>query len=69
MMEALATTLYRNPNRVFDAADRGETVTIRRKGREYLLTRKTASHALYGCLAGTVRKDAGKPVVTWKVAA
>jgi hypothetical protein len=65
-MNATATVLYRSPERVFSAADRGEKVTIRRGKSEYVLTRKTGQGALYGCLRGTIRRDAGKPKVRWK---
>ena len=66
MINTLATTLYRQPGIIFEAADRGEHVTIRRKGKEYTLTRKPGDHALYGCNKGTVIKDEGKAVVKWK---
>jgi hypothetical protein len=69
MINTVATDLYRAPSRIFEAADRGEPVTIRRKGREYVLTRKTKAHALYGCLKGTVLKDEGKAEVKWKAQA
>lgn len=69
MINTVATDLYRAPSRIFDAADRGEQVIIRRKGKEYLLARKSSHHALYGCLKGTVLKDEGKATVKWKAAA
>ena len=68
-MNAVATVLYRSPDRVFNAADRGEVVTIRRKGKEYLLTRKAGQRPLYGCLKGSIKADHGKPAVKWKAAA
>jgi hypothetical protein len=67
-MNANATSLYRCPERIFAAADRGETVVIRRRRAEYLLTRKPGAKKLYGCLAGTIKKDTGKPSVNWKAA-
>lgn len=66
LMTANATVLYRQPERVFAAADRGETVIIRRNRSEYLLTRKPGSKKLYGCLTGTIKQDKGKPAVSWK---
>jgi hypothetical protein len=68
LMNASATTLYRSPERIFAAADRGETVVIRRRHSEYLLTRKPGANKLYGCLAGTIKKDTGKPAVHWRAA-
>lgn len=68
-MHANATLLYRNPDRVFSAADRGETVIIRRGRAEYVLSRKPDMGALYGCLRSSIRRDAGKPKVHWKAAA
>lgn len=65
-MTATATILYRSPERVFSAADRGERVTIRRGKFEYILTKKTGQGALYGCLRGSIKKDLGKPKVHWK---
>jgi hypothetical protein len=56
-MNASATLLYRSPERIFAAADRGEPVIIRRRRSEYVLTRKPGAKALYGCLAGTIKKD------------
>jgi hypothetical protein len=66
MMNANATSLYRSPEQLFAAADRGETVVIRRRRSEYLLLRKPGARKLYGCLAGAIKKDAGKPPVQWK---
>jgi hypothetical protein len=66
LMTATATILYRSPERIFSAADRGEKVTIRRGKSEYVLTKKTGQGALYGCLRGTIRRDSGKPKVRWK---
>jgi hypothetical protein len=66
LMIATATILYRSPERVFSAADRGEKVTIRRGKAEYILTKKTGQGALYGCLRGSIRADLGKPKVHWK---
>jgi hypothetical protein len=68
LMNATATVLYRSPERVFSAADRGEKVTIRRGKSEYILTRKAEPGRLYGCLRGTIRRDTGKPKVHWKAA-
>jgi hypothetical protein len=68
LMNATATVLYRSPERVFSAADRGEEVTIRRGKSEYVLTRKAEPGRLYGCLRGTIRRDTGKPKVHWKAA-
>jgi len=68
LMTATATILYRTPERIFSAADRGEKVTIRRGKSEYVLTRKTGQAALYGCLRGAIRHDAGKPRIRWKAA-
>lgn len=65
-MTATATILYRTPEKVFSAADRGEKVTIRRGKTEYILSRKTKAHALYGCLRGSVKKDLGRPNLRWK---
>jgi hypothetical protein len=65
-MTATATILYRSPERIFSAADRGEKVTIRRGKAEYVLMRKTRPGSLYGCLRGTIRRDAGKPKIRWK---
>ena len=67
LMTATATILYRTPERIFSAADRGEKVTIRRGKSEYILTKKTGQGALYGCLRGSIKKDLGKPKVQWKV--
>jgi hypothetical protein len=66
LMTATATILYRSPERVFSAADRGEKVTIRRGKSEYVLTKKSGQGALYGCLRGSIKKDLGKPKVHWK---
>jgi hypothetical protein len=66
LMTATATILYRSPERVFSAADRGEKVTIRRGKSEYVLTKKSGTGALYGCLRGSIKKDLGKPKVHWK---
>lgn len=65
-MTATATILYRTPEKVFSAADRGEKVTIRRGKSEYILSRKTKNHALYGCLRDSIKRDSGKPKVRWK---
>lgn len=65
-MTATATILYRTPEKVFSAADRGEKVTIRRGRSEYILSKKTKTRALYGCLRGSIQKDSGKPKVRWK---
>jgi hypothetical protein len=65
-MTATATILYRSPERIFSAADRGEKVTIRRGKSEYILTKKTGQGALYGCMRGSILKDFGKPKVKWK---
>src|ERR1035441_4869049 len=46
LMTATATILYRSPERVFSAADRGEKVTIRRGKSEYVLTKKSGQGAL-----------------------
>ena len=51
----------RTPERIFSAADGGEKVTIRRGKSGYVLTGKTGQAALYGCLRGAIRHDAGKP--------
>ncbi len=67
-MRTSATTLYREPDKVFSAADRGETVTIRRGRKEYLLTRKANMGALYGSLRASIRRDTGKPETRWKAA-
>ena len=67
-MNIKATLLYRSPEQIFAAADRGEAVVIRRKRSEYLLTRKPTRKNLYGCLRGTIKKDKGKTAVKWKVA-
>jgi len=66
LMTATATLLYRTPERVFSAADRGEKVIIRRGKSEYILTKKSGTGALYGCLRGSIRRDSGKPKVHWK---
>jgi hypothetical protein len=66
LMTATATILYRTPQRVFSAADRGEKVIIRRGKSEYVLTKKSGTGALYGCLRGSIRRDLGKPKVRWK---
>ena len=66
LMTATATILYRSPERIFSAADRGEKVIIRRGKTEYVLTRKVGQGSLYGCLRGAIRHDAGKPKVRWK---
>ena len=68
LMNANATSLYRFPERIFAAADRGETVIIRRRRSEYVLTRKPGARKLYGCLAGSIKKDKGKAPVQWKAA-
>jgi hypothetical protein len=66
-MKVSATELYREPAKVFAAADSGE-VTIERFGVEYVLTRKRKAAAnLYGVLKGSILKDQGKPSVKWKV--
>jgi hypothetical protein len=65
-MNATVTALYRTPERIFAAADRGEKVTIRRGKSEYVLTKKSGSGALYGCLRGSIRHDTGRPKVNWK---
>ena len=65
-MTATATILYRTPEKVFSAADRGEKVTIRRGKSEYILSKKTKAHSLYGCLRGSIKKDAGRPKIQWK---
>jgi len=65
-MTATATILYRTPERVFSAADRGEKVTIRRGKSEYVLTKKPGQGALYGATRGSIKKDLGKPAVKWK---
>lgn len=67
-MTANATILYRSPERIFSAADRGEKVTIRRGKAEYILIKKSGTGALYGCLRGSIRRDLGKPKVQWKAA-
>jgi len=67
-MNASATSLYRYPDRIFAAADRGETVVIRRRRSEYVLARKPDAKKLYGCLAGSIKKDNGKAQVQWKAA-
>jgi hypothetical protein len=64
-MTANATILYRTPERIFSAADRGEKVTIRRGKSEYILTKKSKG-ALYGATRGSILKDLGRPVVKWK---
>lgn len=46
LMTATATVLYRTPEKIFSAADRGEKVTIRRGKSEYILSKKTKAHAL-----------------------
>jgi hypothetical protein len=65
-MTATATILYRTPERIFSAADRGEKVTIRRGKSEYILTKKNGQGPLYGATRGSIIKDMGKPVVKWK---
>ena len=65
-MTATATILYRTPERIFSAADRGEKVTIRRGKSEYVLTKKNRVGTLYGATRGSILKDLGKPVVKWK---
>src|SRR5690242_20706061 len=65
-MRTSATELYRQPAKVFAAADTGEVI-IERLGIEYLLIRRRkAGRNLYGALKGSVLKDAGKPAVKWK---
>lgn|GEM_PF-1024039 len=66
LMTATATILYRTPERIFSAADRGEEVTIRRGKSEYILIKKSGAGALYGCLRNSIRRDSGKPNVQWK---
>ena len=66
LMTATATILYRTPEKIFSAADRGEKVTIRRGKSEYILSKKARAHALYGCLRGSIKKDLGRPKVRWK---
>ena len=66
LMTATATVLYRTPEKIFSAADRGEKVTIRRGKSEYILSKKNKTHALYGCLRGSIKKDSGRPKVRWK---
>ena len=66
LMIANATTLYRSPERIFAAADRGESVVIRRRRVEYILVRKASSKRLYGSNADTIRRDSGKPKASWK---
>jgi hypothetical protein len=66
LMTATATILYRTPERIFSAADRGEKVTIRRGRSEYILTKKSGAGALYGATRGSILKDLGKPAVKWK---
>ena len=66
LMIATATILYRTPEKVFSAADRGEKATIGRGRSEYLLSQKGKTEALYGCLRGWIKKDSGKPKVRWK---
>ncbi len=66
LMTANATILYRTPERIFSAADRGEKVTIRRGKSEYILTKKSGTGPLYGCLRGSILRDSGKPKVNWK---
>ena len=66
LMTATATILYRTPERVFSATYRGEKVTIRRGKSEYILTKKSGTGVLYGCLRGSIRRDSGKPKVQWK---
>jgi hypothetical protein len=65
LMTATATILYRTPEKVFAAADRGEKVIIRRGKSEYVLTKKSEG-ALYGATRGSIGKDLGRPVVKWK---
>ncbi len=65
-MTATATILYRSPDRIFSAADRGEKVIIRRGKSEYILSKKNGAGALYGATRGSILKDLGKPVVKWK---
>ena len=65
-MTATATILYRSPERIFSAADRGEKVTIRRGKSEYLLTKKTGQGVLYGATRGSIKRDSGRPMVKWK---
>ncbi|HEY5234006.1 MAG TPA: hypothetical protein VIK35_10785 [Verrucomicrobiae bacterium] len=65
-MTATATALYRSPERVFSAADRGEKVTIRRGKSEYILSKKNQTGALYGATRGSILKDLGRPDVKWK---
>jgi hypothetical protein len=64
-MTATATILYRTPEKIFSAADRGEKVIIRRGKAEYVLA-KRIKNALYGATRGSILKDFGKPVVKWK---
>ena len=65
-MRMSATELYRQPAKVFAAADMGEVI-IERLGVEYLLIRKRkAGRSLYGALKGSVLKDEGKTAVKWK---
>jgi hypothetical protein len=66
LMTAKATVLYRNPEVIFAAADRGETVTICRNRAEYTLIRKRSGKKLYGAARGSILKDTGKPRVKWK---
>jgi hypothetical protein len=65
-MKTSATELYRQPAKVFAAADLGEVI-IERLGIEYVLARKRkGGRNLYGALKGSVLKDEGKPAVKWK---
>ena len=59
-MHANATLLYRQPRRVFAAADRGETVTLTREGRTYELKLKRKARGLYGAGVGSVLAEKGR---------
>ena len=59
-MQVNATLLYREPRRVFAAADRGETVTLTREGRTYELKLKRKARGLYGSMKGSVLAEKGE---------
>ena len=45
---------------------KGEIITIKRLGVEYILQRKPSRRSLYGATRGSIKKDLGRPVVKWK---
>ncbi len=58
MIQETVTVLYRNPGKVFAAADRGEVVILTRGKSKYEIRRNRARGG-YGSLAGSITAEKG----------